>query len=211
MRSSGVRQPVGAVRGSCALAYPLTQSRPRLTGASGSPFDGHDPAVAVAIWMPQPVPQNRHTPLSHAPPTLRLGSAPEPAGLPAPAVPPRPPSPRRHRRAETRGRLARSCVLLRVPARPRRARPCDRRGAPIHAWHPAMASGSRARLERRRFERHDQLAAAGSPTCVSTPAWCASRPPTARAPGCTATSRPAMWTVSRRFASADCELGHRRP
>jgi hypothetical protein len=41
------------------------QLMPRFTGDSGSPFTATTRPCFVAIWMPQPTPQKRHTPLSH--------------------------------------------------------------------------------------------------------------------------------------------------
>ena len=41
------------------------QFRPMLTGAAGSPFTATIRSSLVATMMPQPVPQKRHTDLSH--------------------------------------------------------------------------------------------------------------------------------------------------
>ncbi len=44
------------------------QLSPRFTGASGSPLTATICPPLVAIWMPQPVPQKRQTPLSQLQP-----------------------------------------------------------------------------------------------------------------------------------------------
>ena len=48
-----------------ALKYPLIQLRPRFTGAAGSPFVATILPSFLAIIIPQPVPQNLQTALSH--------------------------------------------------------------------------------------------------------------------------------------------------
>ena len=59
-----------------ALKYPLIQFKPRFTGAAGSPLTATICSSFVATIIPQPVPQNLQTDLSHfQPPSASFAAA----------------------------------------------------------------------------------------------------------------------------------------